>query len=104
MNSRERVVAAINRRQPDRVPIDTGGTLTTAMHQTVYDELKGKLGILGESSEILELALQTAIISEEVLRVFGGDLVGIYSKPPECWKMVIDEEDNSYLDEWGIKY
>jgi len=104
MTSRERVIAAINHKQPDRIPIDIGGTLATTMHYTIYNELKKKLGVIDKSNEILELALQTAIISEEMLRVLGGDVVGIYSKPPKSWKMVIDEEDNSYVDEWGIKY
>lgn len=104
MNSRERVIATINHKQPDRVPLDIGGTLATTMHQAVYDELKRKLGIMDKSDEILELALQTAIISEEMLKVLHGDVVGIYSKPPKNWKMVIDIEDNSYVDEWGIRY
>jgi len=74
------------------------------MYQTIYDELKRKLGIMDKSDEILELALQTAIISEEILRKLHGDVVGIYPKFPKSWKMVIDIKDNSYMDEWGIRY
>jgi uroporphyrinogen decarboxylase len=97
MNSRERVIPSINHKQPDRVPLDIRGTLATTMHQTIYDELKRKLGIMDKSDEILELALQTAIISEEILRKLHGDVVGIYPKFPKSWKMVIDIKDNSYM-------
>lgn len=104
MNSRERVVAAINHRQPDRVPIDVGGTLATTMHRAVYDELRKRLEVRDESKQILELALQTAIISEGMLKVLHGDVVGIYSRPPKGLKIVTDAEGSSYVDEWGIKY
>jgi uroporphyrinogen decarboxylase len=104
MTSRERVVAAINHKQPDRIPIDIGGTLATTIHQALYGELRRRLGVTDKSTQMLELALQTAIISEEMLNVLHGDVVGIYSKPPKGWKMVIDAESNSYVDEWGIRY
>jgi len=32
MNSRERVTAALNHTQPDRVPLDLGGSSVTGMH------------------------------------------------------------------------
>ena len=40
MNSRERIEAALNHRQPDRVPIDLGGTPVTLSDSSgyVYDE------------------------------------------------------------------
>jgi hypothetical protein len=34
MNSRERVIASINHQQPDRVPLDLGGSPTSGMHVT----------------------------------------------------------------------
>ncbi len=37
MNSRERVLAALNHQQPDRVPLDLGGSAVTGMHaSSVY--------------------------------------------------------------------
>lgn len=104
MNSRERIVTTINHKQPDRIPMDIGGTLATTMHHTVYDGLKKELGIIDKSSEILDLSLQTAVISEEMLKALHGDVIGIFPKPPKSWKMVIDTEDDSYVDEWGIRH
>jgi uroporphyrinogen decarboxylase len=45
MNSRERVLCAVNHTQPDRVPIDLGGIRASGINAVVYDELKKRLGI-----------------------------------------------------------
>ena len=47
MNSRERVIASINHRTPDRVPIDLGSTRTSGISIFSYDHLKRFLN-LGE--------------------------------------------------------
>ena len=104
MNSRERIIKAINHKEPDRVPIDIGGTLATSMHRIIYDKLKRKFNIKNSKDEILELALQSVVLDEKVLKKLNGDVIGIYSKPPKSWKMRINPEDNSYIDEWGLKY
>jgi len=36
MNSRERVLCALNHREPDRVPIDLGGTRQSGIAATAY--------------------------------------------------------------------
>ena len=45
MNSRERVLRAINFQQPDRVPIDLGGIRASGINAVVYDQLKQRMGI-----------------------------------------------------------
>ena len=45
MNSRERVLAAINHQQPDRVPIDLGGIRASGINAVVYGQLKQRMGI-----------------------------------------------------------
>ena len=45
MNSRERVLRAVNFERPDRVPIDLGGIRATGINAVVYDELKRRMGI-----------------------------------------------------------
>lgn len=104
MNSRERIIKAINHKKPDRVPIDVGGTLATSMHKIIYNKLKEKFNINDKKDEILELALQSVILDESVLNKLHGDVIGIYSNPPKSWKMEVDPVDNSYIDEWGLKY
>ncbi len=45
MNSRERVLKAVNFEAPDRVPIDLGGIRASGINAVVYDKLKRRMGI-----------------------------------------------------------
>ncbi len=45
MNSRERVLAAVNHRAVDRVPIDLGAIRATGINAVVYHKIKQRLGI-----------------------------------------------------------
>ena len=45
MNSRERVLAAVNFQKPDRVPIDLGALRASGINAVVYDELKKQIGL-----------------------------------------------------------
>ena len=42
MNSRERVLTALNHKEPDRVPFDLGGTVVTGIHHKAYVALRVK--------------------------------------------------------------
>lgn len=44
MNSRERVVKAVNFEKPDRIPIDLGATRASGINAVVYDKLKKRMG------------------------------------------------------------
>ncbi len=45
MNSRERVLKAVNFETPDRVPIDLGGIRASGINAVVYDKMKKRMGI-----------------------------------------------------------
>ena len=45
MNSRERVLKAVNFQSPDRVPIDLGAIRASGINAVVYDQLKRRMGI-----------------------------------------------------------
>ena len=40
MNSRERILAAINHKEPEEMPIDLGGTQCTSLTLVANDKLK----------------------------------------------------------------
>ena len=74
-NSRERVLKAINHKEPDRVPIDIGGLLATTIHRIIYNKLKKEFGLKDGKKEILEFALQRlyynlGIINSKYLYIF----------------------------------
>ncbi len=45
MNSRERVLTALNHKEPDRVPYDMGGTVVTGIQAKAYSRLRKYLGL-----------------------------------------------------------
>ena len=71
MTSRERVLAALNHRAPDRVPIDLGGN-QTGIHKFAYQALLEHLGINDELT-IMDAVQQLAKPCEEVLERFHVD-------------------------------
>jgi uroporphyrinogen decarboxylase len=59
MTSRERILAALERRRPDRVPIDLGGN-QSGIHVKAYERLLAHLGITEESTVISSFTQQLA--------------------------------------------
>ena len=43
--SRERLIATLNHKQPDRIPIDFGGTATTGVHVSCVAALRDYYGL-----------------------------------------------------------
>lgn len=66
MTSRERVLAALNHQQPDRVPIDLGGN-QTGIHKFAYRALLDHLGIADELT-IMDQVQQLAKPCEALLQ------------------------------------
>jgi uroporphyrinogen decarboxylase len=101
MTHRERVLAALDHRQTDRVPIDFGGTYTTTIYYAAYERLKEHLNEQHDTV-ILSKIRRLAIPDETILRRFDVDTrflgLGVY----EGDQKEIDE--NTYLDEWGTTW
>jgi uroporphyrinogen decarboxylase len=94
---RERVVAALNHEQTDRVPIDFGGGPATGIHPQAYAALHTYLGFEPESDVESLRGGEVLIPSERVLRRFDADIRGV--NLPE---RRIPLGEDSYLDEWGV--
>ena len=45
MNSRERLLATLGHREPDRIPFDLGSTQVTGIHVVAYRRLRTCLGL-----------------------------------------------------------
>jgi uroporphyrinogen decarboxylase len=74
MTSRERVLAAVNFREPDRVPIDLGGTRASGINAVVYDRLKRRMG-LATPTKVHDPMQILAELEPEVLDRLGADVV-----------------------------
>jgi uroporphyrinogen decarboxylase len=105
MTSRERVLAAINHREPDRVPLDIGGGGSTSIVVEGYEKLKRYLGTGEETGDTQYLSknYRIARIDERVMRQLGADCRSISLKPPMNWKPPISGP-GTYKDIWGITW
>lgn len=88
MNSRERVMAAVDHRETDRVPIDLGGHRSSGIMAIAYDRLKKHLGITSGDIYVYDFVQQLAIVEEPVLDRFGVDTIELgrgFDRDPEDW-------------------
>ena len=76
MNSRERMICAISHRQPDRVPIDLGGTRQSGIAASTYHRLKQRLGI-DTPTRVYDVYQMLAEIERPVMERFGTDVIGL---------------------------
>ena len=89
ITSRERVLTAVDHRQPDRVPIDLGGHRSSGIMAIAYNKLKKHLGISSGDIYVYDFVQQLAIIEPEVLERFGVDTVELgrgFNQGPEDWQ------------------
>ena len=101
MTPRERVMAAINFKVPDKIPTEFGSTNCTTISRKGYAEVKKLLGI--NKPDVLYMEdFQLSVIDEEALQLLDTDTRGVPGKPHFYDKKIIDE--NSYYDNFGIKY
>jgi uroporphyrinogen decarboxylase len=76
MNSRERILAAINHRQPDKVPVDLGSSTVTGISAIAYNNLKRQLNI-SAPTRVFDVVQQLANVDMEVVNLFGVDALDI---------------------------
>ena len=77
MNSRERVLCALRHEEPDRIPIDLGGTRQSGIAASAYHRLKQHLG-LATPTRVFDLFQMLAEVERPVMERFGADVVGLY--------------------------
>ncbi len=75
MTSRERVMAALNHREPDRVPVDLSGHRSSGIAAIAYAQLRKALGLPEKPIRVYDMVQQLAIVDEDVLDIFGIDTI-----------------------------
>lgn len=107
LTSRERVRMALAHQEPDRVPLDLGGTFVSTLNYGAYERLAAHL----ESTEGLKIEKIPKIIlrwgqsvrpSEEMLQRFRIDTRPVFSKAPRYWRDLNYLKIDSFVDEWGV--
>ena len=75
MTSRERVLAALNHQEPDRVPIDLSGHRSSGIAAMAYAQLRDYLGLPKKPIRVYDPVQQLAIVDEDVLQRFQVDTI-----------------------------
>ncbi|RME42176.1 MAG: hypothetical protein D6791_18380 [Chloroflexi bacterium] len=75
MNSRERVLAAIRHEEPDRVPIDVGGTGVTGINLIAYGNLKRHLGLTEGRARVFHTWIQVPELEAAIADRLHSDTV-----------------------------
>jgi len=77
MNSRERILSAINHRQPDRVPVDLGATGSSGMSMVAYQNLVNYLGKGHLKNHVYDVVQELSQPDMELLDLFGVDVIDV---------------------------
>jgi hypothetical protein len=77
MNSRQRVLAALNHQVPDRVPVDLGGSVVTGIHASALARLRDALGLPKHPVKVYEPMMMLGLVEDDVRQAVGGDVVGL---------------------------
>lgn len=75
--SRQRVLDALNHRQPDRVPIDFGATSVTGIHVSVVAALRDYYGLERRPVKIHEPMQMLGMVDEDLAAALDVDVAGM---------------------------
>jgi len=104
MNHRERVLATLNHRQPDRVALDFGGHRSSGVAAIAYPRLRNALGLPPRPIRVYDPIQQLAVIDDDVLDRFGVDTIELgrgFALDDDSWSpWVLPDGTPCFLPEW----
>ena len=106
MNSRDRLLTALNHQEPDRIPFDLGSTQVTGIHIATYRRLRAYLSLPPVEPQLCDAIQQLALPDDDVIERLGVDVRGLFPLNSHNWNIVdVDVgEAWDYTDEWGITH
>ncbi len=104
MTHRERVLAALKHKAPDRVPLDLGATGATTITVKAHQRLRAHLGLPAEPPAVIcSTRSGTVLPDEAILRRFDID-----ARPLRLGSALGRPErkisENTSVDEWGVTW
>lgn len=80
MNSRERITAALNHCETDRVPIDLGSCGQTGINASTLYKLRAALGLHQHPIKIIEPFQMLGEVEKDLLDLLGCDMIGLWNQ------------------------
>ncbi len=111
MDSRERLLATLHHREPDRVPFDLGSTQVTGIHVVAYQRLRQHLGLSPIEPAFCDAIQGLALPDDDVLERLGVDVRGLFPLNSHNDRVAErarreakgdGDEAEAFVDEWGI--
>jgi len=104
MNSRERLLTALNHKEPDRIPYDLGSTQVTGIHVVAYQRLREYLGLPKVEPMLCDVVQQVALPDDDLIEKLGVDVRGLFPLNSHNWKIENADVGDAleFVDEWGI--
>jgi uroporphyrinogen decarboxylase len=90
MTSRERVLASITHKEPDRPPVDLGASTSSGIAGIAYGRLRKHLGLKDAPTRVFDVVQQLAVVDDDLLDLFGVDVLDI--------GRLFDTEDSDWHD------
>ena len=104
MTSRERILAAINHHQPDKVPVDLSATPSSGISAIAYSNLLQHLGREDLTVQIYDVVQQLAQPDIIILDQFGVDVLDIgrtFNDQPSDWRPItMSDGAKAYYPQW----
>ncbi len=99
MTHRERVLAAVSHKQPDKVPIDLGGTRDSSLVVEAYEKVKKYFEVETED-RLCDRMMRVVHVDERILRAFDIDTRAVFPGAPSKG---LGQElgPHEYRDAWG---
>jgi uroporphyrinogen-III decarboxylase len=80
MTSRDRIKAALNHKEADRIPIDFGSVTVTGMHYSCVAALREYYGLEKHPIKIAEPCQMLGLIEDDLKDAIGIDVEGVFSR------------------------
>lgn len=106
MTSYDRVKAALEHREPDKIPFDLGGTMVTGINVNALTELKKYLG-LSAPAKVKDVITQMAHTGDDVLGFLKVDVKNVGPQVPggSRLKDLGTHKGTHFIeDEWGMQW
>jgi uroporphyrinogen-III decarboxylase len=80
MTSKERVLSALSHREPDRIPVDFGGTFVTGIHVSCVAALREHYGLEKRPVKVIDPGQMLGLIEEDLKQAMGIDTEGVFRR------------------------
>lgn len=112
MTPKQRVMAAVDHREPDRIPLDIGGSAVTSIHYRAYNDLMAYVGRPHavrdrHHTEFMDLAQSIVQVDEDFVRRFQVDCQGLTPGSHKLrWDDAVECRDDGFVmsDRFGGRW